>query len=608
MLYLDISVVTFNSEKWLEKFFLSLLAQTIGAAKLGIFICDNGSNDNTVSFCDLLKEKYQSQFHKIVITRTINNGFGAGHNLNLKQSSADYFLVSNVDLEFEANAFQELMSAVAKSEASVASWELRQKPFEHPKYYNPVTLETRWSSSACVLFRKKALLAVGGYEERIFMYGEDVELSYRLRDHGHVLQYCPKAVCWHYAYEYAGEVKPLQFYGSKLANVYIRLRYGSIKQIITGYLQYLGLFCIRRNLKKYYRNLLKNFWVLLKNTPYFLKTRKKTKKFFPIKGWDYDLRREGAFYEYSKQSPNRLPLVSVIIRTYKGRLELLKEAVQSLQNQTYSNIELIIVEDGSQEADAYIKDLQERHIFSQIKYLPIEKVGRCVAGNIGLENASGELVNFLDDDDLFFADHLEVLVSALNANVEAGAAYAVAFEVGTEIIRNEPLKYIEFFYRIPPIQPFSRVELWERNYMPIQSVLFHRELFLKYGGFATDLENLEDWNLWTRYSLEKDFVCVNKLTSLYRVPSNTKQYTSRQLKLTEYYIKAREKQKELQITANVAELANDVSEIKFKIESKLLNRRLKNCIKHQLIKFPKLYVAVKRVVNYFNKIHIKNYD
>ena len=51
-------------------------------------------------------------------------------------------------------------------------------------------------------------------------------------------------------------------------------------------------------------------------------------------------------------------------------------------------------------------------------------------------------------------------------------------------------------------------------------MLFHRRLFERYGGFAEDMEQLEDWNLWTRYTLENDFVLVEKTTSKYRVPAD----------------------------------------------------------------------------------------
>ena len=60
-----------------------------------------------------------------------------------------------------------------------------------------------------------------------------------------------------------------------------------------------------------------------------------------------------------------------------------------------------------------------------------------------------------------------------------------------------------------PDEPFSRPAMWHHNYMPIQSVLFHRSLFEQHGGFAEDMDQLEDWNLWTRYE------CCKRKTELF---------------------------------------------------------------------------------------------
>ena len=83
--------------------------------------------------------------------------------------------------------------AIADRDSNVASWELRQAFSEMPKYYDPVTLETNWSSHACILIKREVYEKVGGYDKNIFMYAEDVEFSYRLRSQGYVLNntsYC----------------------------------------------------------------------------------------------------------------------------------------------------------------------------------------------------------------------------------------------------------------------------------------------------------------------------------------------------------------------------------------------------------------------------------
>lgn len=557
----DISIVTYNSSRWVDRFFDSLIQQDYPTERLNIVIHDNGSRDDTVARCQAASAAIRGQFKGFSLTEGENLGFGHGHNQNLALSTAPFFLVTNIDLEFAADSIRQAVSAALGDDATAASWEFRQKPHEHPKLYHPVTLETHWSSSACILFRRATLESVGGYDERIFMYGEDVELSYRLRDHGYKLHYCPKAVCWHYSYEHAGELKPLQFFGSTLANFYIRLGYGSFLDIVSGLLLYVSLWLFHPNIPHFWKGLICNGASMLRNAPHFLLNRKKSREYFPLRRWDYGTVRDGAFYTYSQEKTS-FPLVSIVMRTYAGRLSWLREAVISVCNQTYPNIELVVVEDGTEEARAFMEDVARTSSLSSVTYRPLPKQGRCKAGNAGLAQAKGEYLAFLDDDDLFFSDHVEVLASKLSANPEIGAAYALAFQVPTRIVSTEPLRYVEGRYDTVHRQPFSRPVLWHHNYLPIQAVLFRRSLYEQYGGFDESLDNLEDWNLWTRYSLQRDFLLVEKTTSLYRVPFDRTEARRRQENLDIYYAKAVEKQREMQVlTLSPADVMGYASEL-----------------------------------------------
>jgi GT2 family glycosyltransferase len=552
---IDISIVTYNSAKWLEKFFLSILEQNYPKKLITILLTDNQSTDDTVELCNSFLEKYGDYFYGFQIFQRPNLGFGCGHNYNLVQGSSPYFLVSNVDLEFEKDAISKAVNTAITDDDDVASWEFRQKPFEHPKYYNPVTLETYWSSHSCTLFRRSAIESVNGYEEKIFLYGEDVELSYRLRDKGFRIKYCPASVCWHYTYEYPNQIKRLQFLGSTLANSYIRLRYGSIRQIAAIPLMYLKLWLAPSCIENQRQGLLGNIWKILQNFIYFLSTRKQTDKLFPINKWDYGFVRDGAFYPYpyAHKFNDFQPLVSVIIRTYKGRLFYLKEAITSVLNQTYPNIELVVVEDGSDLAKDYIEQIAKTSHLKVI-YKAEPKRGRCHTGNVGLAQATGKFIVFLDDDDLFFADHIEVLANELLAHPEVAATYSISWEVATKIVSLEPLHYIEISHKTIYRQRFSRALMWHHNYIPIQSILFDRKLYDNYGGFDESLENLEDWNLWTRYCLNNDFLFVEKTTSIYRIPDNLNEWIARKQTLDSYYTAAVEKQKALTITATIPEL------------------------------------------------------
>ncbi len=568
-----LSIVTYNSEKWLDAFFKSLFQQNLPCDQIALCVLDNGSTDNTYAWLAKQQASLSQKFASVVLSHGPNIGFGAGHNLNLALTSTPYFWVTNVDLEFEADTLTILLDTAQQDAAKVAAWECRQKPYEHPKDYHPVSGETAWCSSACVLFKTEAIKAVKGYDPLLFLYGEDVELSYRLRDHGFKLRYVPKASVWHYTYEEIAQVKPQQFLGSTLANVLLRCRYGRRHEVIQGFVMFMALFALKPMFPNMRIKLLGQLWKLMQLSPKFLTSRRKSQEDFPFRMWDYAMARDGAFYEYPNEAQsaivqakknNTLPLVSVLMRTMPGRGGKLKEAMASVANQTYAYIELIVVEDGGQEvqsAKLQIEALQQSGQIQSVKYLPLPKVGRCEAGNKSLAAATGQLCCFLDDDDLFYADHLEVLVHAWLSNQKLGAVYSLAYEVRTEVISEEPWIYKDVLHNLINRQVFNRGILWHHNYLPIQSVLFQRKLYLDNGGFDLSLENLEDWNLWVRFSLKHDFLLISKVTSLYRVPNDVDKALQRQLVLNDYYTKALAKNSELKAEFSPTEIIQIAQEL-----------------------------------------------
>lgn len=579
---IDISIVTYNSSKWLTGYFNSLINQDYPVSQINIYITDNGSTDDTLDICNIFSQK--KLFANFHIESKDNLGFGCGHNNNFQYCKSDFILVSNVDLTYEYDSIIKLVQFAKKDDSDVASWEMRQKPYEHPKLYNPITLETSWSSSACVLLRKSAIDKIGGYEPRIFMYGEDVELSWRLRANGYKLKYYPKAVCWHYTYE-ESKFKKMQFLGSTLANLYLRARYGSVEDIKQGEEAYQNLIQSQEQYVGQKTDLIKNFEIYKSEFNYFKKAnlnQQNVAKF--INTWDYELVRDGAYYE-NKPFPAETPLVSVLIRTYKGRGIFLKDAIKSVLNQTYSNFEIIVVEDGGNthlDVINWFNDIR-------IKYFASEKVGRCVTGNIALEKSSGKYCIFLDDDDYFYCDHLEVLVSEILSNPKTvKAVYSNSFEIGTDTIKdkNNIISYIEsdsLVLHSGYLHPFDRTRMWTINFIPIQTILFERVLFEKLGGFDLSLDNLEDWNLWTRYSCVCDFKYIAKTTSSYRVPFDENLKKERLSKLNDYYKIALSKQNSMIIELPLITIINDfkvlndkVSELQLKLD--ILNTEHNNIV------------------------------
>ena len=204
--------------------------------------------------------------------------------------------------------------------------------------------------------------------------------------------------------------------------------------------------------------------------------------------------------------------VSILVRTC-GRPEILKNCIESIKAQTYKNIEIVVVEDGAQTAKALVDSYPDL----DIKYhCNGEKKGRVYTGNKALSMATGKYLNFLDDDDLFYEDHVQTLVEAIE-QVDAKVVYSVA-EVGKTYYSKRKQQNVIWKKTIRYRQPFNRLYLLYENYIPIQTALYDRELYDTYGGFAEDMDYLEDWDMWVRYVMHTDFYFVDKVTSVYMVP------------------------------------------------------------------------------------------
>ena len=557
-IYLDIIIVTYNSREWISRCLNSILESKYDMKNVSLIIVDNQSIDKIEEAVTPFKDRFGS--FKLIINDK-NIGFGRANNIGVSHSISDYILLLNPDTEIHEDAIKELVLCSKRDDKNVALWELRQFPYEHPKYYNPITMLTSWSSAAACMIQKSAFLAVKGFDENIYLYCEDVDLSWRLRLEGYKLKYVPKAIVYHYTYKSANEIKPIQFYNSIKNNLLLRYKFGSIIDIIKGYKNLLYLFFNKEIFLGSRTLLLKIAISHFLGAPTYLYWNiiniKKIKKLnIQFLDWDYEIHRPGAFYV--NELPRIDPLVSIIIRTI-GRPHILREAITSIKNQTYENIEIILVEDGPNRSEEIIvnefKDLNIKYFFTG------DKVGRCRAGNIGLQRAKGKYLGFLDDDDVFYPEHIEVLINNLEKNNKSLLAYSISFETPIMVKSINPYVYEELSYDVVYRQAFNRLLLFYNNYIPIQNILFDRSLYEDMGGFDEDLDLLEDWDLWIRYSTKTDFVFVNKLTSIYRVPGNIKDIESRNQKLSNALDPHRKKHKGLNYTCDVYSSALDVERI-----------------------------------------------
>ncbi len=552
---IDVSLVTFRPDlTLLEALLRSLAEPTRGGITLTLLVHDNSAHP---ALSANVERTVRSVFAGATFERSATNvGFGRGHNANAAQGNAPLFFVLNPDCILEPGALDALLEAVDASGEDVAAWELRQIPFEHPKAYDPVGLETSWVSGAACLLRRTAFDAVQGFEPRLFLYGEDVDLSWRLRAAGWKLTYQPRIGVVHRAYREAGEVKPQQVFGGVATNLCLRARYGGLATTLRGLVLLAGELGLPQSFPGRRRGLLGSLGRFLAAWPYFAMSRvAPTRTFAPhFAGWSYEPRRDGAFVEMPsrREALTQGPLVSILVRTI-NRPEVLREALATCANQTYRPLEVVVIEDGPERSRAVIEEFAG-HL--AIRYRATgEHVGRARAGNLALAEARGEWLNFLDDDDVLFSDHIEVLLAAaLRAGVPG--AYALAWETLSRRRGHGERAFDEVSHHTPHRQPFDRITLWHHNYMPVQSVLFHRRLYERHGGFAEDMEQLEDWNLWTRYTLQDDFLLVDKTTSKYRVPADAGVAAARQARLDLAYADAVERQRAMRVRYSLPEISD----------------------------------------------------
>lgn len=206
-----------------------------------------------------------------------------------------------------------------------------------------------------------------------------------------------------------------------------------------------------------------------------------------------------------------LPKVSVIVRT-KDRPDLLAEALGSLRAQTFPDFETLVVNDGGPLSEAALEPAPGRALRI---VRPEPPGGRVRALNAGLTAARGELIGYLDDDDIFRPTHLATLVAALEKEGEFGAAFSGVDQVARHrgpdgIWRDEALL---FHYG----RPFDAKRILFKNDVPLLALLHRRDLVEKTGPFDTAFDLYEDWDFLIRLSRVTRLLYVPETTAVYRV-------------------------------------------------------------------------------------------
>ncbi|MDR1608201.1 MAG: glycosyltransferase [Deltaproteobacteria bacterium] len=206
------------------------------------------------------------------------------------------------------------------------------------------------------------------------------------------------------------------------------------------------------------------------------------------------------------------PKVSVIISTY-NRPQYLHESIQSILNQTMSDWELIILNDGGVD----VRPVVEKFADPRIVYVhdSINR-GAAVRRNQGIELAKGEYICYLDDDDTFYPNHFESLSKALDENPEAGLAYSDLYAASSVSDNKTGRRHI-LDKQMMVSRDFNREFMFHYNHVLHVSLMHRRTAALRVGGFANDVKVLIEWSLTRRLAFIYDFVHVEVPTGEYHL-------------------------------------------------------------------------------------------
>ncbi len=207
-----------------------------------------------------------------------------------------------------------------------------------------------------------------------------------------------------------------------------------------------------------------------------------------------------------REEPAGGPLVSVVIYTF-DRPTLLRYALKSVHAQTYSNVETIVAVDGGPRLDALASE------FPDVRFIYMERNDIVATANAGFAAATGKYVTFLNDDDVFFPNHVAELCAALE---RSGASVAHG-DVLTAFLRGDDRCWMLHGFESNMSNSADLSGLLVNNRIGATSGMFLRECIPGGVPFERAIPLYRDYELWLRLSTAFDFVHVERITSCYTI-------------------------------------------------------------------------------------------
>lgn len=205
-----------------------------------------------------------------------------------------------------------------------------------------------------------------------------------------------------------------------------------------------------------------------------------------------------------------LPKVTIVIPTYNTARYLL-DAIDSVIKQTYQNIELIVVDDGSTDDTP---NLLKNHPM-QFSHFRQENAGQSAAMNFGWKQSSGELLGYLSADDRLHPNAIETIVSRMTSSPEAVLAYPDFFVI------DEHSNYVR---TITAPEYSEKLLIANFQCLPGPGALFKRRTWMLVGDWNTGLKSIPDMDFFLRFCQHGPFIRVPEALADFRIHSGSTTY------------------------------------------------------------------------------------
>jgi len=217
--------------------------------------------------------------------------------------------------------------------------------------------------------------------------------------------------------------------------------------------------------------------------------------------------------------------LSVVIPCYNyGRY--LKESLDSVLSQDFSDFEVVLVDDGSTDETSEIGEAYARE-YPQLHYIRCpQNVGLFKAAKIGLEAAQGEYLHYFSSDDRYLPGFLSKSMQILRDNPKLGLVCSTVgyFQDGSDIVESKPLipecTESKIFTKNELIEVIHQTDF----YVTGTSCVVRRSLLDQYGGFDPKLENIADWFLFHKIAFSEGIAYIPETLISMRVHDQA--YTS----------------------------------------------------------------------------------